>query len=101
MEYGICLLSTIPVRREPSHRSEMVTQLLFGELYRITGHDGPWHAVTLAYDNYEGWIDAPQVHPISEDEFVRLTNEPTPVTLDLVQLVSNETGKALAKVVFA
>lgn len=99
MEYGICLLSTIPVRREPSHRSEMVTQLLFGELYRITAIEGPWHCITLAYDNYEGWIDAPQVHRIPEEEFVRLVHVPTPVTLDLVELMANDTRKTLIPVI--
>ena len=35
MEKGICLLRIIPLRREPSEKSEMVSQLLFGEVYEI------------------------------------------------------------------
>ena len=36
MDFGICLQSVIPVRFEPTHKSEMVTQVLFGEL--LSGH---------------------------------------------------------------
>ena len=35
MRFGMCNLSMVPVRFEPSHKSEMVTQLLFGELFEI------------------------------------------------------------------
>ena len=39
MKQGICLLSIIPLRRDPSEKSEMVSQLLFGEAYEITEKD--------------------------------------------------------------
>ena len=32
---GISLLSIIPIRAEPSEKSEMVSQLLFGEYFII------------------------------------------------------------------
>jgi len=35
MKFGICSLSVIPARYEPSDKSEMVTQILFGETYSI------------------------------------------------------------------
>ena len=75
---------------EPSHKSEMVTQVIFGELYRILGKEDHWLRVRLAYDNYEGWIDQKQSFPLEEDEFIRLINADTPASLDLVQLLSNE-----------
>ncbi|MCH8555868.1 MAG: hydrolase Nlp/P60, partial [Schleiferiaceae bacterium] len=31
MKYGICKMASVPMRAEPSDRSEMVNQLLFGE----------------------------------------------------------------------
>jgi len=91
MEFGICLQSVIPVRSESSHKAEMVTQVLFGELYRITGKENEWLRVRLTYDNYEGWIDQRQSVLLDEQEFLRLINADTPSSLDLVQLVSNET----------
>jgi hypothetical protein len=95
MDFGICLQSMIPVRSENSHPSEMVTQVLFGELYRIIGKKDHWLKVQLTYDNYEGWIDEKQSFPLAEEEFLRLFNADTPASLDLVQLLSNETRKSI------
>jgi hypothetical protein len=35
MEYGICNLAVVPLRAEPSDRSEMVSQVLFGESFEF------------------------------------------------------------------
>ena len=91
MEYAVCLHSVVPVRAEPGHRSEMVTQILFGELYEILSYEHSWAHIRLAYDGYEGWIDEIQVSRISSEEFMRLTRSETRITLDLVQLLS-QTG---------
>ena len=68
MDSGICLHSVIPVRAEPSHKSEMVTQVLFGELYQITEKENSWFKIRLEFDNYEGWIDNLQATLIDEKE---------------------------------
>jgi gamma-D-glutamyl-L-lysine dipeptidyl-peptidase len=56
MSAGICVVPVSPLRRDPSHRSEMVTQQLFGEtctiLETIKDH---WIRVRCTYDGYEGW----------------------------------------------
>lgn len=61
MEYktGICLQSFIPVRREASERSEMVTQILFGELFSRLEYNKEknFSYIKIENDNYEGWID--------------------------------------------
>ncbi|HRZ76833.1 MAG TPA: C40 family peptidase [Bacteroidales bacterium] len=69
MLYGICTLSVVPMRREPSERSEMVSQLLFGELLWILERQGNWLFARTALDDYEGWIDIKQVTQIGEDFF--------------------------------
>ena len=93
MEFGICLQSVIPVRVVPSHKSEMVTQLLFGEHYRILRKEQDWLRIQLAYDNYEGWMYAKQSTPLGESEFLHLFDIESSVTIDLVQLLSNETKR--------
>jgi hypothetical protein len=98
MDFGICLQSVIPVRFEPTHKSEMVTQVLFGELYRVMGRQSHWLKVQLVYDNYEGWIDQKQSFPLDEEEFIRLINADTPASLDLVQLLSNETRNSITPI---
>ena len=35
MEYGICILGIVPVRKEPKDQSEMISQILFGQHFKI------------------------------------------------------------------
>lgn len=63
--YGICNLSSVPCRKEPSDASEMVTQLLFGEHYQILEERERWTSIRIMHDNYVCWISANQVHGIS------------------------------------
>lgn len=99
MEFGICLHSIVSVRLEPNHRTEMVTQLLFGELYRVLETDANWLKIKLSYDDYEGWIEEKQHSTLDEEGFVALSNMETPCSLDLVQLISNETKKTVFPIV--
>lgn len=90
MRYGMCNLSVVSVRAEASHRSEMVTQLLFGELFEIIEKNDDWVFVKLVYDDYQGWIDAKQYLPLYNETFEKL-NEGTPnVTLDIVEIITDE-----------
>jgi len=59
-EKGICRLSIIPCRKEPSHKSEMVTQLLQGDTYRVLEFREEWLFIKLDYDDYTCWIDIKQ-----------------------------------------
>ena len=54
MEYGICNLAVIPLRAEASDRSEMVSQILFGETFEILEWAERWVKVITTNDNYEG-----------------------------------------------
>ena len=61
MNCGYSLLSVVPGRGEPSDKSEMVTQLLFGESFTIIDEVPGWYNVQLTYDGYECWVDKKQV----------------------------------------
>ena len=100
MSHGICLLSIIPVRKEPSHEAEMCTQLLFGELYTVLHKEDNWLKVKLSYDDYEGWISESGHTAIDESEYVALAGADTRCTLDLVQIVTNETNKTQFPVLY-
>ena len=50
MAFGIADLSIIPMRREQSERSEMVSQVLFGELYEILEEAETWVRSRVALD---------------------------------------------------
>lgn len=57
MEIFICENVFVPLRSGPSHKSEMLSQVLFGEKYRITDKIGHWYKIETLFDNYSGWID--------------------------------------------
>jgi len=64
MELYICSNVFVPLRSGPSHKSEMLSQILFGEKYTIRGKAGNWIKVTTLFDNYSGWIDLDHVQPM-------------------------------------
>ncbi len=57
MDIYICENVFVPLRSGPSHRSEMLSQLLFGEKYNIMDKAGHWMKVETKFDKYTGWID--------------------------------------------
>lgn len=83
MEFALCNLAVIPVRREPSDKAEMSTQLLFGDLMEIISQEGSWCQVRILFDDYEGWVDVKQIREISTQEFGRLASEPAWVNRQL------------------
>ena len=62
---GIVSLALISMYKEPSHRSAMVNQALFGETYTITNIAEEWLEISLDDDAYRGWI--PENQHISFD----------------------------------
>ena len=57
MERYICDNVFVPLRSAPSHKSEMLSQILFGEKYSIVEKISSWIKIETAFDNYTGWID--------------------------------------------
>ena len=72
MSYGICDLSVIPIRKEGSHTSEMVSQLLYNEMYEVLDEKPGWKLIRTMSDQYEGWIQGIQHHEIDEQEVLAL-----------------------------
>ncbi len=81
MVYGICNQTLIQVRLEPSEKSEMVSQILFGETYLILEKFQKWYRVQNMYDSYQGWINSSLHIPLSELSYNKLIKE-IPVILD-------------------
>ena len=75
MTYGICNLSAIALRKEPRHSSEMVSQLLYNEIYMVLDSLQEWVLVQTGFFRYQGWIQAKQFEEISEEEFETLKNK--------------------------
>ncbi len=84
LQFGICDLPVIPVRSEPSDKSEMVTQLIFGESFEITEQKNQWLRINTSFDNYVGWIDSKQVQLLSYSDHQKLLQERLCVTTELI-----------------
>lgn len=89
--HGICLVSCIPGRATDSDKSEMVTQLLFGETYRVLDADSAknWIKIECDYDGYEAWIDRGLHTPLSDEDFERWNKQAVEVTQNLITEVEN------------
>ncbi|WNM18378.1 C40 family peptidase [Flavobacterium capsici] len=87
--FAICNLAIIPLRAEPSDRSEIVSQVLFGEHFEILEQQKQWAKIKLHFDDYEGWVDSKQYQVISEKNFNDLSKDGIILNSDLVEYVTN------------
>lgn len=96
MKYGITLISIVPCRVEPADAAEQVSQLLFGEHYKVIDERAKWVKVRSAHDKYEGWIDRKQWSPISDTEYQDLDKATLSYSTELVSLVKdNQTEQVI------
>ncbi|HQR93970.1 MAG TPA: C40 family peptidase [Sediminibacterium sp.] len=62
------IVPVTPMRLEASHRSEMVSQLLFGESATILETGKDFIKVSSLYDDYIGWIQKSQLIEIAKEQ---------------------------------
>jgi hypothetical protein len=86
--FGICNLAIIPLRIESSDRSEIVSQVLFGEHFEVLEQFKQWSKIRLQYDNYEGWIDSKQFQVITENDFIQLSKDAIILNADLIEYIT-------------
>ncbi|MGC8865246.1 MAG: NlpC/P60 family protein [Bacteroidales bacterium] len=82
----ICLLTAAALRAEPNHRSELVSQLLFGERVEVLDKFKGWMLVKSLLDDYTGWVDMNQLEPCDESE----SRGKPAVSKDLFNLISED-----------
>lgn len=85
MKYAICSVAAAPMRKEDSHRSEMINQLLFGEMMEVLETKGEWYRIKTQYDLYEGWLTH---HMITEVDKQIATAPQQFVATDLINPVT-------------
>jgi hypothetical protein len=66
MSYLRCVVPVCPVRAEAAHRSEQVSQLLFGETAELIESSGDFVKIKCSYDNYEGWCQLSQLQEMKQ-----------------------------------
>ena len=86
--FGICNLAMIPLRSEPSDKSEIVSQVLFGEHFEIVEQLKQWTYIKMQFDGYQGWIDFKQLQLISEASYHQLSSEAIVLNADLIEYIT-------------
>ena len=67
MNCALCAVPAAPVRSKPSHKFEMVNQLLFGEGMHVLKTKDKWVKIQTVPDNYEGWIRSNMIAEVDEN----------------------------------
>ena len=100
MEYGICNLAIAPLRAEAAHRSEMVSQLLFGETFEILEHTDDWVRIITTFDGYEGWLNKLQYLTMSSDAILKLISAKTITTRAVIIAAKKESDNSIINLPF-
>lgn len=95
MHYGFCNLNIVPVRWEPIDSSEMVTQLLFGDHFKVLEKRKKWSKIRIAFDQYEGWVDNKQYLDITEDQYNEIEQTPNQLTGDVIDFLQGNQNQLI------
>ncbi len=96
MEYGICPLSIVPIRNQPEDSSGQVSELLYGEHFKVLERRKHWSRIRVGFDHLEGWIDNRQMVLIAENIYEGLDNsEDSKIASNVVSHVSTKNGELI------
>jgi len=90
MNFGICTLNAIPLKSEPNDKSEMVSQILFGETFVVTELEKNWIKIILDFDHYEGWVSKNQIMGLTSVDYESIKNNNTFFLNDLITFISDQ-----------
>ena len=91
MILGICNLSIVPMRIVDSDKSEMINQLIYGDIIEILEEKEKWVKIKSVFDDYIGWIDKKQYFKIDDNINLDL-NKPV-YSIDLVEFIENNNNE--------
>lgn len=94
MEYGICNVAIAPLRADPAHRSEMISQVLFGESFEILEYSEDWVHITTTFDGYEGWLSKLQYTILPSEDSLKLISAEATTTRAVVTAVKKESDNS-------
>lgn len=97
LSFGVCNLSLVPLRAEASDKSEMCSQLLFGDHFTILEEGEKWTRIQTEYDEYEGWIDNKQYVKINQTTFDGLRNTKSVLGLEVFCKASKTDNQVFLK----
>ena len=86
------------MRKENNHRSEMVSQLLYGDCFKIIGTKKDWLHISTLIDSYTGWIDNKQSHTIEESIAKKVGVETPSYATQLIDYLETQNNELIALV---
>ncbi|MBX2962616.1 MAG: C40 family peptidase [Cyclobacteriaceae bacterium] len=89
MDYGVCRLSVVSMRANPTEKAEQISQLLFGDHYEVheASKDKNWLRIHMYYDQSEGWINLQHHHSISRDYYDYINRVDFKISTDLTSSI--------------
>ena len=87
MLYGISEISVIAVRKENNEQSEMLTQLIFGDIFQIINENKDWTYIKIINDNYEGWINSNCITKITNEYFEEINKNDVYITQNISEKI--------------
>ncbi len=91
MQYGICHLSIVAVKSSADDTSPMISQLLYGEHFKVLEQRKLWSRIRNAFDGCEGWVSNNQISLIDETEYKKINTFETPkYSTDLVSYMTSD-----------
>ena len=86
--HGVANLSVLNMRAEPSHRAELVSQMLFGDAYEVVEEAPEWLKVRTCDCGYEGWISRRLHNPLHEKDVEEYLAADKYVVRDLLLIIN-------------
>jgi cell wall-associated NlpC family hydrolase len=91
--YGICNLSAVALRAEPSSKSELISMLLCGETFQILDAKDGWLRIKTTFDEYEAWLEGKQYDSLYEAQFNAIQQAPLFVSNSIAQEIGEQQYK--------
>ena len=95
MQYGIAHLSMVSLRETPNHPAEQISQVLYGELFKVLEVRKNWSRIRLAFDKYEGWMDNNQYTFCTEEQYNECIKQKPVLSNNLVDFITKADGQLM------
>lgn len=91
MDRIVSYIPLISLRKEPDHRSEQISQLLFGETAEVIDSKGEWSLIRTSFDGYTGWAEQNAFQGVSS----AFSSNRKSIISEPLARISNENGEMI------
>ena len=81
------------MRSDNFHESELVSQLLYGDCFKILSSKNEWLQIKTLNDSYVGWINNKQVNEISKINAEKITFDDKIFSIRLIDYIETDENK--------